>query len=362
MLNASTCKHEEWTLRVLFPQVARYSYTDTKTKAKVQATRFECVLVGAEHGLYCPGIVPWNPRFPDKAKKAEQKFAAGSVWKIRRPSLDSRAKAEYMGCPVKYQIILDAPSELTMVVGPSKDQVATHIVPPLKLDKLPGLQHDMAVDLLFKVAEVGVIKTEVVRGKNTNIGEAWVIDETGFKSQATLWDDNASAFASKHDTVALVLNARVKKASECNGISVPRSASVLWPQSSLYPQLAGVNISDLPTAQSAHSVWEPESRAIDVSGEAVVLPCGLLAAFAGLESVQQHVVVQVNAAHVEVDVDSILTNDGQRLWTNGKIRDRSGQCSVGFTASAFCGLFRVAGKEEAVERQGQGRLVTSLAS
>ena len=57
----------------------------------------------------CYGAVPWDPKHPAKAKQALSKFKHSSLWKIKCPILEKKAKSEYMGCPMKIQIILDSP-------------------------------------------------------------------------------------------------------------------------------------------------------------------------------------------------------------------------------------------------------------
>ena len=131
-LNNTTCKHDAWTLRVLHPEIVKYEYNDKKA-GTVKAERFHCILVGEDCKVCCLGAVPWDPKVPSKAKTAFEKFKHGSIWTIKCPVLDKKAKPEYMGCPMKIAIILDMPSTLTMNIGSSNGKVAEHIAPPLKL-------------------------------------------------------------------------------------------------------------------------------------------------------------------------------------------------------------------------------------
>ena len=151
-LNSTTCKHDTWVLRALYPEVVKYSYID-KRHGEVHAERFQCILVGEVCKLYCYGAVPWDPKQPAKAKQALSKFKQDSLWKIKCPVLDRKANLEYMGCPVKIQIILDSPSDLTLIVGPARVPVAEHIDPPLKLAQLPDHVNKLTFDFVVKIAK-----------------------------------------------------------------------------------------------------------------------------------------------------------------------------------------------------------------
>ena len=163
-----------------YPEVVPYTYTD-KRQGEVKAERFHCILVGDDPELYCYGAVLWDPKHPARAKQALTKFKHGSLWKIKCPVLDKKAKSEYMGCPMKIQIILDSPSELTLIMISADVSVAEDIEPPLKLAQLLEQTNKLTFDFVAKIAESSPPKQEVVRGETSSVGEAWVVDETNSK-------------------------------------------------------------------------------------------------------------------------------------------------------------------------------------
>ena len=208
-LNSTTCKHEEWTLRALHPELVKYTYADRR-QGQVNAERFFCILVGDDRKIYCHGVVPWDPKQPTKAKQALIKFKHGSVWKIKCPVLDQKAKTEFMGCSLKIQIILDSPSVLTLIMGSSSVGIAESIEPPLKLSQLPEQAKKLTFDFVAKIAQASKPKQEIVRGESSTIGEARVVDETNHKAAVSLWGRNAAAFHGKEGKLALVFNAKLK--------------------------------------------------------------------------------------------------------------------------------------------------------
>ena len=359
-LNSTTCKHEAWTLRALHPEIVKYTYADRR-QGEVHAERFHCILVGEDRMLYCHGAVPWDPKQPAKAKQALSKFKHGSLWKIKCPVLDKKAKSEYMGCPMKIQILLDSPSDITLLVGPSSVAVAEHIDPPLKLAQLPDQATRLTFDFVAKIAQSSPPKQEVVRGEASSIGEAWVVDETNHKALVSLWGQNAAAFYGKEGKIALVFNAKVKDKQDRMGITVPSNAKVLFVPPEAYASLTNINV-NVDSKLEAHGVWKPESKPILVEGDATVMPAGLLFLLSDLTKSEdrESTVLQVNSAFFELDTDVILSRDSGRLWMSGKLRDASGSCSVSLTSAAVCDLFQVTGKEQALELKSQGKLVLPL--
>lgn len=359
-LNSTTCKHEEWTLRALHPELVKYTYADRR-QGQVNAERFFCILVGDDRKIYCHGVVPWDPKQPTKAKQALTKFKHGSVWKIKCPVLDKKAKTEFMGCSMKIQIILDSPSVLTLIMGSSSVGIAESIEPPLKLSQLPEQAKKLTFDFMAKIAEASKPKQEIVRGVASTIGEAWVVDETEHKAAVSLWGRNAAAFHGKEGKLALVFNAKLKDKQDRTGITVPSNATILFVSAEAYASLASVDV-DLDNKRAGHDVWKSDTKPILVDGDAVLMPAGLLSVLTDLSlpGDRESTIVQVNDAYFELDTDVILSSNSERLWMTGKLRDATGACSVSLTSTAVCDLFQVTDKDQALALQSQGKLVRSL--
>ena len=200
-LNSTTCKHDTWVLRALYPEVVKYSYVD-KRQGEVHAERFQCILLGEDCKLYCYGAVPWDPKQPAKAKPALSKFKHDSLWKIKCSAPDKKANSEYMGCPMKIQISLDSPSDLTLIVGPARiNPVAEHIDPPLKLAQLPDQINKLTFDFVVKIAQSSAPRQEVVRGEVSLVNRGWSMKPTprhsclcGAKRSGFSWTGRGDSF------------------------------------------------------------------------------------------------------------------------------------------------------------------------
>ena len=362
-LNSTTCKHEEWTLRALHPEVVKYTYADWR-QGQVNAERFHCILVGDDRKIYCHGVVPWDPKQPTKAKQALTKFKHGSVWKIKCPVLDKKEKTEFMGCSMKIQIILDSPSVLTLIMGSSSVGVADSIEPPLKLAQVPEQAKKLTFDFVAKIAQASKPKQEIVRGESSTIGEAWVVDETDHKAAVSLWGRNAAAFHGKEGKLALVFNAKLKDKQDRTGITVPSNAKILFVSAEAYASLASVDV-EVDNKRAGHDVWKSDTKPILVDGDAALMPASLLSLLSDLTVLcmpedRESTVVQVNGAYFELDTDVILSSNSERLWMTGKLRDATGACTVSLTSTAVCDLFQVTDKDQALALQSQGKLVRSL--
>ena len=121
-MNSQTAKYAKWYVRVLDPKVQDYTFT--ARGEKVEAAKFTCVLVSNAPKQYMLGSVPFNFQNRNAAVEASRTFTAGSVWELKNPGFDIRAKPEFIGCPLKSAVMLGIPSTLTRVLPTSPEALA----------------------------------------------------------------------------------------------------------------------------------------------------------------------------------------------------------------------------------------------
>ena len=61
------------------------------------------------------GSVPFDFKNRNAAVEAEKKFTDGSVWEISQPAFDHKYRAEYVGCPKKAVLLLQAPTVIRRI-------------------------------------------------------------------------------------------------------------------------------------------------------------------------------------------------------------------------------------------------------
>ena len=110
-LNNTTAKFAKFIVRVLDPQVREYDFF--ARGEKIQAKKFECVLVSANPAEYLLGSVPFSFSNRQAADHAAAKFFNKSVWELTTPSLDSKAKKEFISTPLKRVILLMSLTQFT---------------------------------------------------------------------------------------------------------------------------------------------------------------------------------------------------------------------------------------------------------
>ena len=137
-LNNSTSKILTWTVRVLHPRVLTYSYPDKKSQKQINATKFECFLVGANPHDYVMATIRHSSRDANFVDSQKQSFKDGTVWKISSVAIVATAAAQYNGAPNKSVVMLEAPTKMVAILhgSPEANKLATFIAPRLRLPDL----------------------------------------------------------------------------------------------------------------------------------------------------------------------------------------------------------------------------------
>ena len=66
------------------------------------------------------GLVPFDFKNWQAASNAETTFRRNSAWEVTMPAFDAKAKADYIGCPLKAVLLLKAPTQLKEVTDESQ--------------------------------------------------------------------------------------------------------------------------------------------------------------------------------------------------------------------------------------------------
>ena len=107
-MNSQTARFAKWYVKILDPKVIDYSFA--AKGEKVQAQKFQCVLVSHAPEQYMLGLVPFDFKDRSAAQTAAKKFTPDSVWELTTPAFDSRSRPEFNGCPVKSVVLLSKPT------------------------------------------------------------------------------------------------------------------------------------------------------------------------------------------------------------------------------------------------------------
>ena len=114
-MSASTSKFAKWYVRIIDPKVNDYTFQ--ARGEKVNANKCECVVVSRDPSQYMMGIVPFEFRNRQAADQAGAMFRPSSVWEVTTPAFDTKAKSDFIGCPLKSVLLLKAPTQLKEVTS-----------------------------------------------------------------------------------------------------------------------------------------------------------------------------------------------------------------------------------------------------
>ena len=114
-MNASTSKFAKWYVRVIDPKIKDYTFQSRGEK--IHAQKFECVVVSHGPSQHMMGIVPFEVRNRQGATQAGAMFRPSIVWEVTTPAFETKAKSDFIGCPLKSLLLLKAPTQLKEVTS-----------------------------------------------------------------------------------------------------------------------------------------------------------------------------------------------------------------------------------------------------
>ena len=121
-INAATVKICSYQVRVLQPEIEKYTYS---AQAPKPLQDFRCYLVGSSPSDYMPAIV----RGQAKAQAALQTFKDQSVWTLTTCCLDSKMTSQYISGPIKCCMHLAPPTKATPLDEEHAKTLATYMLP-----------------------------------------------------------------------------------------------------------------------------------------------------------------------------------------------------------------------------------------
>ena len=112
-MNSTNGKFATWHVRVLEPKIIEYEFKSRQET--VIAERFECILVSKDPSQYMLAGVPFSFNDRQAARKALAEYKKNDVIEITTPAMDSKARPDFNGCPVKSVLLLTRPTTIKHV-------------------------------------------------------------------------------------------------------------------------------------------------------------------------------------------------------------------------------------------------------
>ena len=376
-MNAGTSKYALWIIRVVGdPKVIEYDFT--ARGETVHAQKFECVIVSKDPADYMLGVVPFNFNDRSAATKAKGKFLKDTVWEIKLPAFDSKAKKEYISTPVKRVLLLIDPTKVRAVAPTETDKVnhpARYISPSTKLAEALGLLKTVAfgasagpvsgspappggsqaIDLCLQLLSLTSPKRVERNGKTLDVVEMEGTDDSmsdGRQSlgKLSLWD-GAHAFLKGipvNTGVTLVGCTAIKEDGKVK-LNVWKNSVHVLLGGERAQTLSGLAPRDASELSQVTATFTPTHAPISTEGEAVPTSCAALALAAQKSTalaITDDKLFQTNRCHFEPPTmrDNIFTRGGEKLFVQAILRDRTGPCEVAVVEAAAPFLYNLADK------------------
>ena len=199
-MNNTTAKYARWYVRVLDPKVVDYSFLCKGER--IPAKKFQCILVSKAPDQYMLGLVPFDFKDRNAATKAAAKFVADSVWELKTPAFDGKARPEFNGCPIKAVVLLSTPTTTIMVPPTNQELMAypsqgVHVALDIKgvidiLKKKAAVPSSAsanrkAFDFTGKFLGIGTTRQAAKGGVAYNVAEAEFTDAGRGKVVVSIW-------------------------------------------------------------------------------------------------------------------------------------------------------------------------------
>ena len=331
-MNGTTAKFAKWYVRVCDPKIVDYSFQSRGEK--VDAQKFQCVLVSSAPEQYMLGLVPFDFKDRSAATNALEKFAADSVWELTTPAFDSRARPAFVGCPVKSVVLLTKPTVATRVpptstaafAHPAKGlQVALDIkgIVGLLKGSSGGAAGRRSFDFCGKFLGLGMSKQTQKAGAILTVAEAEFTDAGGGVIRVSVWQ-GAREYFSRLEAGTGVAVVGCSAALESNEVKIN-----IWPgahvctsgeqaQSLTSLDAAGVS------AEVLTATFTP-GRGLKAVVDAEAHPT-CAAALADAVAKTDAVTFQINRCILDAPLqkEAMCTQDGRLFLRNCRLRDGTG--------------------------------------
>lgn len=358
-MNASTAKHAKWYVRILDPKIIAYQF---RAKEKVvDATKFQCILVSKDPSQYMLGLVAFEFKDLQGAKKAFEKFKKGSVWEISTPSFDSKSKSEYNGCPIKTVLLLSPPTK-TKAVPPTNKAELDHPAQGLKVAlEIKGVMALLSTrafkasgtakvptktfDFIGKITALSSQRSAVSGGQNHRVADATFVDTQGGQITVSIWKEAYACLQSiPLNSGVVILGCSATK----DGSDVKLN---IWPSAHISTDgeqaqlLTNLDTTNMATEVLTATFTPGQSLVTLAEGEAHPTCCKALADAVSQPGAK---VFQINRALLDPPLQGELihTQDGRLFIKSCRARDRTGSVDVDITSDAVPMLYDCANEDE----------------
>ena len=411
-LNATNAKFAKWVFRVVAPKKHAYSFQCRDRKQgtkKVNAERFDCVLVGDEPTEYAMGSVPFQFDDPHAASRALERFVDGTVWEITRPVFDSWYKTEFNAAPMKQALLLQEPTKIKPVppTDGNYSKPSRYISPPASLSYIlefaenfsggggQASQQDgsasqapclagvgttrgggdsRAVDFVAKFVGKAKPKSVTSRGNQLRVMDIDVVDDSQLrgggsyaKCAISVWNKAIDLF----DNVALGSGVVLMGCTLTLGaggkakINMQEGGGRILQTGPRVQELTQFESDDPAAFESVTAVWSAGPPNVD--GEARLTCAAAMLAhvpspWQSEEANGGGIVFQVNRVLLEAPTTSpeIHTQEGSRLYVGrAKLRDSTGAVDVSVLSTAVPDLFGLV-DDAAVEAASQTDTLSTI--
>lgn len=364
-LDGVNAKSGKWLFRVLAPQTIAYVFADaTKPRGsnRINAERFDCVLVSNDPTKYIMGSVPFRLARPQAAKKAAARFANGSVWEVARPVFDAKYKKEFNAASLRLALLLQEPTQLRSIeaIDGNYNTPSMYICPPATLShifqsaalSLAGVQRSTGrvsshvVGFAAKLVKKTGPCSFVARGKHLRKMDVDVMDDSTISDGAGL---SKCSIVAWNNAVELFENVGTGKGIIILGCIV--SLDAVGAMIMTMPETGGRVLGTGPRAEQLAALDIGE-RSLNtelprLDGEARLTCAAAMLAHASIlwrsdEDQSGMTLFQANRVVLEASASpaTICTRDDGRLYVGRvKLRDNSGVVEVNVLDSTVPALF-----------------------
>lgn len=383
-MNSNNGKFGAWLLCVRSPEALHVRFQNRKDGKWIEGYRFQCVLASNDPKQYMYGVIPYDFKNSNSAQEACDKFVEGSIWKITKPSFDTRAKREYVSCPIKAVLLLKSPTQLEKLDGPGDCEELnkwwpsgeihvplslTKTIEALKQVKLPlafgsGKTPSKALDICGKRIVLEDLKAVQKKdGSEIEVADLTLADDSGVSFKVAVWESEAYdkiKAIPDGEGVSLIGCSATKDASSGDyKINVWKNVHVIMggSRAEIMTQMSGLTASNCATVTATYSGTAP---AIDMDGvQAVPSSAAALSSIPDMATdFPEEIPFQLNRVAIMAPVtkDEIVTKKGDRLWVPITVSDWTGSAVVHVSHETAPSLYGCATAEEVFQKAEEGTL------
>lgn len=349
-MNGTTAKYAKWFVRVLDPKVIEYSFQ--AKGERVEAKKFQCVLVSSDPKQYMMGLVPFDFKDRDAAANAAQKFTADSVWELANPTFDAKSKPEFNGCPVKGTVLLSKPTVTTRVLPTSQEVLkyparGLHIPLPItgivKLLKGPGTASRLTFDFSGKFLGISKPKQRAKGATVYNVADAEFMDPDGSRIVVGVWQGAKEYFGhvSPGTGVAVVGATATKEEAEVK-VNIWPGAHV----STTGEQAQSLTSQDVLEGTLLTATFTPGRDVASQLAPEAHPTCAV--ALADSAAKADPITFQINRCILDppLQEEAMYTQDGRLFLKNCRLRDGTGAVDVDVVGTVAPSVYGCADADE----------------